>query len=154
MPRRNISFTSSRSPGETHLRSNLRRADCRCPMCATPDSANRRSQGGQILRIERAQRRFHGCSNSKDSFFHTSPEKGDPKAAADRQSRPPHRGGTARMRCIVELHLFRCHRARCLGASSFHLALRTNVISKMVGSEVVWSSTRFSTRQPTPRANY
>ncbi len=48
-------------------------------MCVASNSAIRRTQGGDVLRIERAQRPFHGGAYPDYSLFCARPKNGDPK---------------------------------------------------------------------------
>jgi hypothetical protein len=48
-------------------------------MCVASDSAIGRPQAGDVLRIERAQRPFHGGADPDYSPFYARLKKGDPK---------------------------------------------------------------------------
>jgi len=81
--------------------------------CATAIHRPRwRTRTGKILCVEGAQCCFHCRTDSNDAFFHTPPEKCDPKLTADGQSRPAHCRRTARMRSAIKFHSF--HRRHCL----------------------------------------
>jgi hypothetical protein len=75
---------------------------------SSPNSVGRRTETGEVLGVERAQRSFDSWPDAHDAFFDRWTEECDPELASVNKPGPAGGRWTSRMRLAIQIHSFHC----------------------------------------------